>query len=580
MDLYYFDEGYYTPELGYFEYTARAASALTSTATLAAAPGTIKQFFERAVTGITVDGTHHVEYQDAALTGAWSNQTVISMWVRKHRSTSEGTLLHNRNRFPGFSDIDQASVGIGPTGTITLSVGNQTSNFGGLNANYGLSWADAVTTDTEWHHVVLDCVTWNAQQSQPAITWQLYVDGVSKGTRSVGEGAYVNARGTFQNWISRVELGTGFNGHLAQVWGGDRATFALSEFYDNGFVANLPSGNKIYSLLDHPYDATIIGKNYSDRNNTTTIALDDGTFKNGERVQGYFIESNLFVDGDITQVVGANLSSAFTQSVSAIKQVGITANLNTTATLSAPIARTRPTAVTLSAFYTELTAVAKIARSPITFTTAFTLTCNALAGKLASANLNSDFTLTVNYIVAKRANAAFSSAFALTAANRRLSETLVPLTVTATQSAVNTRRRQTPVGLNTTATQTVEYLVISQVNANLASSFALVATAKKVAVAAIALNTAFTQTTAPNRIRRTAVTLQGIYAELADGYIIHIDPYLTYLIEQETRNFLITTEARDYVIAQETRARQIPAETRIYAVDSDTRVNTIIGSAL
>jgi hypothetical protein len=97
MDLYYFDEGYYTPELGYFVYVASGASALNTTATVTAAPGAIRQFFERAVTGITVDGTHHVEYQDAELTGAWSSQTVISMWVRKHRSTSQGTLLHNIN---------------------------------------------------------------------------------------------------------------------------------------------------------------------------------------------------------------------------------------------------------------------------------------------------------------------------------------------------------------------------------------------------------------------------------------------------------------------------------------------------
>jgi hypothetical protein len=107
-----------------------------------------------------------------------------------------------------------------------------------------------------------------------------------------------------------------------------------------------------------------------------------------------------------------------------------------------------------------------------------------------------------------------------------------------------------------------------------------VANVKKVAVFESPLASAFTQATTPNRIRRTPVALQGFYAQLSDGYVIHIDPYLTYAIAQETRNFVITTDVRNYIIAQETRARLIPAETRIYAVDSDTRVNTIIGSAL
>ena len=590
MDLYYFDEDYYTPSLGYFEYTASAASALNTTATLTASLSATKVFFERAVTGITVDGTHHVEYQDAALptnngdahsfdTVTWTGgKTVISMWVRKHRSTSSGTLLSSRNRSTGAADIDYATITIGPTGTITIDVFVQTSTLGGGNAFYDLSWADAVPADTEWHHVVLDCEVWNANQSVPVIQWQLYVDGVSKNIRNVGGGP--NNRGVFANWINRVELGTGFNGHLAQVWGGERETFALSEFYDNGFVANLPSGNRIYSLLNHPYDATIIGKNYSDRNNTTTIALDDGTFKNGERVQGYFIESNLFASADIIQIVGANLSSTFTQSASAIKQVVITVNLSSTVTLTAMGGRIRPGVITLSALYTELTAVAKIARSPITFSTAFAFTCDALAGKLMEATLNSTATLTVNYIVAKIAQAALTSTFTQSTINRRLSETPVPLTSAFTQSTVNARRRSTPVPLATVATQTVDYLVLIGALANLAASSALVADVQKVAVFSSPLASAFTQVTTPRRLRGSAVTLQGFYAQLSDGYNIHIDPYLTYLIAQETRMFVITTDVRDRLIPQETRTTQIAAETRLYAVDSDTRVNTIIGSAL
>lgn len=557
-------------------------SALNTTATLTADGSRIRQFFERAVTGIRVDGLHHIEYQDAGITGAWGTSTVISMWVRKHRSNTSGRLLSNRTRVAPYTDYDsnRASVDISSTGTITLSVYNETGNFGGLNASYAFSWSDAVTADTEWHHVVLDCNTWTANQLTPNISWTLYVDGVSQGTESLTVGQLVNARGTYANWTSRVELGTGFNGALAQVWAGNRSTFTLSEFYSNGFVDSMPSGSVIYSLLDHPYDSTIIGKNYSDRNNTTTISLDDGTFKNGLRVQGYYIESDLFVDAAIIQLVNVNLASTFTQSVSVIKQVGITANLNTIATQTASGGRTRPFESTLEAFYTELAATAKTARSPITLESAFTQTVNIVVGKLATANLSVTATQTVNALVVKQFAADFDSAFTQTANNSRLRQSAVALDSASLVTVVNSRLRQSAVPLDSAFTQTADYLVLTAVSVNLAASFALAVDAAKVAIFSSTLSSAATQTTLASRRRSTPVTLAGFTAVLSDGYVIHIDPYLTYLIAQETRNSLITTDIRDYIIPQETRARLIPEETRIYGVDSDSRVNTIIGSPL
>jgi hypothetical protein len=342
----------------------------------------------------------------------------------------------------------------------------------------------------------------------------------------------------------------------------------------------MPSGSIIYSLLDHPYDSTIIGKNYSDRNNTTTISLDDATFKNGERVQGYFIESDLFADAAIIQLVSVNLSSTFTQTASARKQVGITAQLNTTATLTASGGRVRPFDSTLQAFYTNLAAAAKIARSPITLESTFTLTVDAAVGKLAVVNLTASATLTVDALIVKQFAADFAGTFTQTANNSRLRETSVPLDSVSLVTVVNSRRRETSVPLVIEFTQTADYLVLTSVSANLTASSALLANVTKVAIFASTLTSAFAQTANSSRRRSTPVTLLGFTAVLSDGYVIHIDPYLTYLIAQETRNTLITSDARDYLIAQETRARQIPAETRLYAVESDTRVNTIIGSPL
>jgi hypothetical protein len=136
------------------------------------------------------------------------------------------------------------------------------------------------------------------------------------------------------------------------------------------------------------------------------------------------------------------------------------------------------------------------------------------------------------------------------------------------------------VQLNTQAQLNADVIKLLGVQVRLTSAFTQSVSARKTAIFAASLNSNFTEIVTPNRTRRTAVALQGFYAELADGYNIHIDPYLTYAIAQETRNFVITTDVRDYLIAQETRQRQVPAETRIYAVESDTRVNTIIGSAL
>ena len=616
MDLYYFDEDYYTPSLGYFEYTAVAASALNTAATQSVTANRIKTFrtnsesFYVAGLQLVTATSQHAKSPTTSAVGAFvlDPGMVVSAWYQKDTSNqAQGYLLGNN-----------VSAGTPLNGHHLRIIGSTYVelyyNQGPVNGKF--IWSSASPADTAWHQytVLFRDRTYNGQNYTQSA--ELFTDGVSQGVLTNLYSGGQNSNSGYDMYNGPVLIGRGVNGSgvpsntglpnpgantnevdtacAAQVgyWPLSVYTdFDITKFYnttntgtDPGYLDMGPAGvgtglptPKFFASLDQPFGIIVVGvKNgidYTESDSTWFCAV--GLASTG--VHGRFFLAAAALK---TREFAASLNSAFTQNASARKTSITAVTLSSAATQTANNTTLKESAVLFSALYTELTAASKIAQSPITFTTAFAFTCDALAGKLLEATLNSTATLTVNYIVAKIASAALTSAFSHSTINRRLSETPVSLTSAATQSTVNARLRSTPVPLATLATQTVDYLVLIGALANLAASSALVADVQKVAVFASPLASAFTQVTTPRRLRGSAVTLQGFYAQLSDGYNIHIDPYLTYLIAQETRLFVITTDVRDRIIPQETRLRQIPAETRIYAVDSDTRVNTIIGSAL
>lgn len=62
---------------------------------------------------------------------------------------------------------------------------------------------------------------------------------------------------------------------------------------------------------------------------------------------------------------------------------------------------------------------------------------------------------------------------------------------------------------------------------------------------------------------------------LAVGDIVQLDPYLTYIVEQETRTLVISGESRIYVADAESRIYIVTEETREYMVEENTAVNII-----
>ena len=156
------------------------------------------------------------------------------------------------------------------------------------------------------------------------------------------------------------------------------------------------------------------------------------------------------------------------------------------------------------------------------------------------------------------------------------------ITSQVTMSTEATKFRLFAAALTTTASQTTQARKTARASANLTSTSTLIVNAVRVLQYASVLQSQATVTATFRRNRLgaanltsqatvgaiitpvvrfdIALTSQGFVVTV--GQIIHIDPFTTYMIPQETRN------------------TQILAETRLYVINQETRVNTIIGSAL
>ena len=88
MDLYYFDEDYFTPSLGYFVYTASAASAVTSTATVTCAIDNRTRSQSSAVTSTATLAVNGGRLQEAVvqITGYFEDEYYVNGYIKQDGS--------------------------------------------------------------------------------------------------------------------------------------------------------------------------------------------------------------------------------------------------------------------------------------------------------------------------------------------------------------------------------------------------------------------------------------------------------------------------------------------------------------
>lgn len=258
----------------------------------------------------------------------------------------------------------------------------------------------------------------------------------------------------------------------------------------------------------------------------------------------------------------ANLNTTATISAEISKFAGSQAQLSTTATLAIAYTRIRPASIQTDSIATQLTAAFKNATGTVLLessfaqqttavkTTEIVKELNAVASTsaqaqttvFAEANISASVTQTVQATKFRPAQANLSTNFAITIDAVKITDVTSNNSAEFTQTTVNGRLR------DSTSTQT--------------SAFTQNTTGLRVKLFAVNLNTSAT-------ILATAFTLVQFEADLtSNGFVVtvgdveHIDPYYTYMIEQETRAF------------------QIDEEPRLSTIDPETRVNIIKGSLL
>lgn len=246
-------------------------------------------------------------------------------------------------------------------------------------------------------------------------------------------------------------------------------------------------------------------------------------------------------------------TSAFTLTAQASRiRVGDSA-LSVTASQTANNSRTRNFDTAFDSIASQLAAVARIgdgfvavdvnatmAVSAVKTATAVSeqqvnanISAQGIATVFGNSSLNSNFTATINIERVKPVGGELSATFTQTATVRKITDFVKNFEVTATVSADNTRVRASSSALASTATQNTvgDYLRLAQ--------------------GTLSVNTELFVTVFSLVKAEANLQCQGF--QLTAGRVIHLDPYYTYIIPQESREYIITEETREFKIEQETR---------------------------
>ena len=276
-----------------------------------------------------------------------------------------------------------------------------------------------------------------------------------------------------------------------------------------------------------------------------------------------------------TRGINASVSAQVTVTPIARKTASAGSAVSSAFAIASTLLRIRSSAIATESVATQLSAVAKVGRGLVTINAVSTLNCDAFKAVIAQGNLSSNFAVSAEANLVKEVSAGLQSA----------------VTVTA---SIN-RSRNVGAGFTAQATVTADVIKAIFADAILTASGQLTATASRNRPSGASITTRATLSATPSSqilvtaglISRATVLAQGRFIVNAQanltafntvvtlGSVIQLDPYLTYVIEPETRRFKISEETRLFALNQETRGYLITEETREYAVEQQSAVNII-----
>jgi hypothetical protein len=430
----------------------------------------------------------------------------------------------------------------------------------------GAYWQNAVPQDTLWHHYLIRNVRETIGLGT-ANNWTIWRDGqIIPSTTNRGDisggfwngRAYIGSRGTYESFNSPLE-DDNFDGAMAQFWGGGVPVndFAVDKFYNDGPVDLGPTGRgllnqlpspEVYNLLDQPWlgvtNITEVGPPLTaaseplyNANITARVTMVVGITTAVFLVSNQTVTTSLVCDAVKIIDPTLDITAVSTFTVAITQTIGIVSDLNTAFTLDAEVFR-------IKQFNSTLSAQASI---------------TAIVGPIEqfNSNLSSEFTLDADAVVKPpvRAEAFLLCTSTVTVDAASFTDTTTLMFSLGTLTADITVIPPIRIEADLVAETALSVIIgtIEQFAILTASAGTMTVNAVKTASAQGQITAQATVICAPVKFTGIILTLTAFNTQLTVGDVVNLDPALTYLIPQETREYQILSETRLYEIEGESR---------------------------
>lgn len=445
----------------------------------------------------------------------------------------------------------------------------------------GATWQNIAPTDTNWHQVILLCSrTNNGDPNGLGVYWKLWLDGVYRGERSYfavqglnafRNNGYLDLAAGPPNTIYDEIYPTGQRNlelDFAQIWVGQLSSkidnifnrrisdLEAGLFYDNGYIDLGVTGQgshgllpvpKIYNTLDQPWTGVVL-TGYSSDEKPARLALDTPDLQAVFAVtatpqQRVVSTGSLTVSATMVTAISATrsadseITATMTLQAEADTRIGVIAGLSSDTALTALVGVIKPLSSTLS---TETTVFCLPG-----FVEEFTADLNTLAEIQASVDVRPPVRAEASLLATTTVIAdvsSFTDNIVLLASSGELTvdATLIPPI-------------RAEADLQSEFTVTAVIGAIEQFAVLTAASGTLTASAARTRNLAADLASTSAVDGSVTRIRGYSAEISALYATVTVGDVINIDPFLTLIIEPESRLLTVNQESRVLTPKQETR---------------------------
>ena len=563
---------------------------LTASFTLSVLTGVRRQFPLNQLTGIGATSSQYAVIDfNTALYPPYRLQSIevrdnywtFSAWVKRdsvngeYQAIAEGVVFNN-------------------PGGITLKNNDVRIRFNYDPDEPGAQWNDVAPTDTEWHHYLFRSRTNSTNETFPADTWDLWIDGLYKNTalyQAAGDitfgGRYGSQEGTLDG---RLRLGYGLIaqetgsyavtgapllGGVAQVWMGytTNSEFRVDRFYSGivdmgatGTSTGLPTP-VYYNRLTTPYTGVTWNAGATPVPSPASTALTLPSIQaqfslEGESQTVLEVTVNAQAVSTLTgtilrnRLASAAITSTLTLTVIGSKTAGVNSQLVSTASITVISQRVRYANSAFTVTATQSAIAYRVKQFSLAVNSLATVTATGYRTKTVSASVTARFT--VSATINDRTRDAISlemGAFTFSATATRIRTVTVAVTAAATVVCVPTR--------------------IKVQGSAMSAAFTITANSQKVVVSVGNFTARFTIASQVFRVLIAQANLSATGFVLTQGDILNFDPCREIKVDQETRLAKIRPESRLLIVESETRRLKVPQETRVLRVDYETRVNIL-----